>query len=363
MENRWPGSRQGDEGGNAHPDLRNFQFTFDRSSMFGGAENFIEPDPLFGPLSESASLSDSVQNFPEEFGRTYHAYRAGSYAFPNDSPEQERLVHQGQILKRLFKNRLYFAPLSRSKPPRNVLDVATGVGDWAIDMGDLFPNSQVIATDLSPIQPDEVPPNVKFYVEDSSDPWEYSHQFDYIHTRATSGCWSSFEKEVVEQAFATLDHGGWFEAQEFDCIVTSDDGTLDPNGPFAKWLNELTVAAETLHRPIVFGTTLKEVFERVGFVDVQQRIFKLPINGWAKDERLKELGRMWERNLTQGLSGFSFQLLNRAYDRPATEIEVSLVDVRRELADPRIHAYIPVFVVWGRKPYPGEVPVPTPCFQ
>lgn len=62
------------------------------------------------------------------------------------------------------------------------------------------------------------------------------------------------------------------------------------------------------------------------------------------------------RNLVQGLSGFSFQLLNRAYDQIADQIEVSLVDVRRELSDPRIHAYIPVFVVWERKPYPGEGP-------
>lgn len=48
-----------------------------------------------------------------------------------------------------------------------VLDIATGMGDWAIGMGDYFPQSQIIATDLSPIQPDEVPPNVNFYVEDS----------------------------------------------------------------------------------------------------------------------------------------------------------------------------------------------------
>lgn len=34
-------------------------------------------------------------------------------------------------------------------------------------MGDLFGASQIIATDLSPIQPEDVPPNVHFYVEDS----------------------------------------------------------------------------------------------------------------------------------------------------------------------------------------------------
>jgi hypothetical protein len=90
-----------------------------------------------------------------------------AYAFPNDTAEQERLELQGECIKRLLDDRLYLAPLSTSRPPRAILDVATGVGDWAIQIGDLFPTSTVIGTDLSPIQPAEVPPNVHFFIEDS----------------------------------------------------------------------------------------------------------------------------------------------------------------------------------------------------
>ncbi|POR31834.1 Uncharacterized protein TPAR_07950 [Tolypocladium paradoxum] len=359
MASQQPGAGSG-ERGKADPGLQNFQFTFTATP---GTNGFIEPDPKPGQVEASESLSESVKNFPEEFGRTYHAYRAGSYAFPNDAVEQERLALQGEILRRLFGDRLYFAPLSESTPPRRILDVATGVGDWAIQMGDLFPSAQVIATDLSPIQPEQVPPNVNFYVEDSSDPWEYSRKFDYIHTRAVSGCWSSFEKQVAEQAFAALEPGGWFESQEGDSTIACDDGTLDPNGPMARWFRDLTVAGATCDRSVVVGATLREVYERVGFVDVHERIFKIPTNGWAKDEGLKELGRMWERNLLQGVSGFSFCLFNRVFGRTAVEIEVSLVDVRRDISDPRIHAYMPIYVVWGRKPFPGERPIRAPKFQ
>lgn len=136
---------------------------------------------------DDESLSSSVLDYPEEFGRTYHAYHAGcktprpysslspaqtdndcsAYVYPNDLTEQERLALQGPIIKRLFDDRLYFAPLSRSDPPQFILDIATGVGDWAVEMGDLFPSSRIVGTDLSPIQPDMVPPNVEFYVEDS----------------------------------------------------------------------------------------------------------------------------------------------------------------------------------------------------
>ncbi|KAL7821797.1 S-adenosyl-L-methionine-dependent methyltransferase [Trichoderma gracile] len=329
-------------------DLRNFQFTFDCS-------NFIEPDSAFGRNDDTISLSESVLEFPREFGRTYHAYRAGSYAYPNDIPEQERLAFQGPIIKRLFGDKLYFAPLSQSNPPRFILDVATGVGDWAIEMGDMFPTSEVIGTDLSPIQPDMVPPNVKFYVEDSrSDEWNYTDKFGYIHTRLTAGCWGNFETEVAQQAFAALQPGGWFESQEVEGVFGCDDGTLDPAGPMSTWLHEMRIAAETMKRPAVLGSTLKEVFERVGFVDVQERIFKIPINEWPRDERLKEIGRMWGENFSQGLNGFSIQLMNRVFGRSPAEIELQLVKIREELSNPQIHAYMPVFVVWGRKPYVGE---------
>ncbi|EHK21119.1 uncharacterized protein TRIVIDRAFT_59507 [Trichoderma virens Gv29-8] len=325
-------------------DLKNFQFTFDCS-------NFIEPD---ASDDDSRSLSDSVLDYPHEFGRTYHAYRAGSYAYPNDIPEQERLAFQGPIIKKLFGDRLYFAPLSQTRPPQSILDVATGVGDWAIEMGDLFPSSEVIGTDLSPIQPDMVPPNVNFYVEDSSDPWECTDKFGYIHTRLTAGSWCNFEKEIAEQAFQALQPGGWLESQEVEAVFGCDDGTLDPGGPMCTWLHEMRVAAEDFQRPAILGSTLKEVFERVGFVDVQQRIFKLPMSEWPKDERLKEIGRMWGANFSQGLNGFSVQLMNRVFGRTPAEIELSLVKIREELANPQIHAYMPVFVVWGRKPFAGE---------
>lgn len=90
-----------------------------------------------------------------------------AYAFPNDVPERERLQFQDEIITTLFGGKLIHCPFTPSNPPQMILDIATGTGTWAIQMGDRFPTSQVIATDLSPIQPAEVPPNVNFFVEDS----------------------------------------------------------------------------------------------------------------------------------------------------------------------------------------------------
>lgn len=67
----------------------------------------------------------------------------------------------------MLGGRNHLASFSRANPPRQVLDIATGTGRWAIEMGDEYPEAQIVGTDLSPIQPRYVPPNVRFFVEDS----------------------------------------------------------------------------------------------------------------------------------------------------------------------------------------------------
>ena len=129
---------------------------------------------------------------------------------------------------------------------------------------------------------------------------------------------------MAQQAFDTLEPGGYFESQEFDAYLGCDDGTLDPEGPYARWVTDMRNAGQIVDRPLMTGVKLKEMYERVGFVDVQEVWFKIPSNGWAKDETLKEVGTIWEKNLVAGLSGLSLSLLNRAYDRSAAEIEVRI---------------------------------------
>jgi predicted O-methyltransferase YrrM len=89
-----------------------------------------------------------------------------AYHFPNDELELDRLDSQHEILRILLDGRNYLAPLSHENPPRKILDIATGTGRWAIEMGDEFPRTSIIGTDLSPVQPEMVPPNVRFCIDD-----------------------------------------------------------------------------------------------------------------------------------------------------------------------------------------------------
>lgn len=53
---------------------------------------------------------------------------------------------------------LHLAPIPTS--PNRILDIGTGTGIWAIEMGDQYPSASIIGNDLSPIQPSFVPSNV-----------------------------------------------------------------------------------------------------------------------------------------------------------------------------------------------------------
>lgn len=133
----------------------------------------------------STSLSSSVRDYLFENGRRYHRFREGRYNFPNDEAEQDREDMKHACVKMLCQNQLYFAPFDENNL-QNVLDIGTGTGIWAIEFGDLFPSADVLGIDLSPIQPDWVPANVHFVVDDAESDWIYPpDHFDYIHTRHT----------------------------------------------------------------------------------------------------------------------------------------------------------------------------------
>lgn len=136
--------------------------------MSSGSPSFKEPQPIepgdSGPNSgrnsypatnhSTASVRESIYNYEEQYGRTYHAFRRDLlYSFPNDEPEQDRMDLHYHCLRMLMKERHWLCPI---KSPKCVLDVGAGTGIWPIDVADDHPNAKVIGVDISPIQPTAV---------------------------------------------------------------------------------------------------------------------------------------------------------------------------------------------------------------
>ena len=129
------------------------------------------------------------------------------------------------FLTLLINDKLHTAPIKSDA--QKVLDVGTGTGIWAIDFADENPDIAVIGTDLSPVQPGWVPPNLKFEIEDCTKEWTWdANTFDFVHMRYLFGGindWVSLFKE----GHRTLKGGAYLESVESDPQMHSDDGTLD----------------------------------------------------------------------------------------------------------------------------------------
>ncbi|OXV05603.1 hypothetical protein Egran_06629 [Elaphomyces granulatus] len=320
----------------------------------------MTPDDTSGDDGDTQSLTHSITDYPFEHGRRYHKYHEGLYPYPNDEQELDRLNVQHYLYKMANEDRLFFSPLT---DPKKILDVGTGTGIWAIEMAALFPEATITGTDLSPVQPNEVPENVHFLVDDATEEdwmWGPDH-FDLVHLANMGGSFSC-PIDIMRTASIRIKPGGYLEWHEIDPRPTCDDDTLppvNPDGyseyPLHDWvdLNEQAGKARDPPRPFRIAHQLARWMKEVGYVDVQERITKIPMNAWPNDPQLKEVGSCAETIWTEALAAYSYKpFLSLGLSK--AEIEVFLVSVRNSVRNQRVHAYNNLHTVTGRKRQRGE---------
>ncbi|KAE8155233.1 putative methyltransferase [Aspergillus avenaceus] len=297
-------------------------------------------------ISSTTSLSSSILHYQYQNGRRYHAYRQGAYVIPNDEREQDRLDLNHHLCTLALSGELYRAPISDNT--ERVLDIGTGTGLWAIDMADQFPDAKIIGTDLSPIQPSWVPPNCVFEIDDFELEWNFTEPFDFIHARGIEGSVKDFP-QLFRQARKNLRPGGWFEVMEPTVGIFSDDDSVSQAPHLSEWKDKLIEASVKFGKEMGVAKDYKKWMVEAGLKNVKEEIYKVPFSPWAKDAKLKEMGRFQQANMLEALDAYSLALFTRFLGWTVEEIQMLLVGVRKELMDRKLHIFSKYYMVCGQR--------------
>lgn len=301
-----------------------------------------------GASSASISIRSNVTRYEWKHGRRYHGYQSGSYNFPNDEQEQDRLDMVHHVFFRLLGDRLFLAPID----PRGktVLDIGTGTGVWPIHFGDAHPDTKlIVGNDLSPIQPEWTPPNVKFAVDDVELEWMEPEPYDFIHCRYMAGSIRDWPR-LIEQIYENLKPGGWVEFMESANTMYSEDESLQPDNQIVVMMNGLLEACDKIGRTMDPAPSIKGWVEEAGFINTKQEAFKLPVGSWPLDPRLKECGALMGANFTEGVEAFTAALFTDVLGWSPSEVMVLNAGVRRAVKNPAVHPIFDVLVITAQKP-------------
>ncbi|KAI9823811.1 MAG: hypothetical protein M1826_007632 [Phylliscum demangeonii] len=295
-------------------------------------------------VTSTKSLVGSLLDYPVEHDRRYCGSGPDSYYMPNDEMEQTRLnvVHQVYLL--LLHGQLTLAPMTTE--PRRILDIGTGTGEWAIAMAETYPNADVTGTDLSAIQPDAVPSNVFFEIDDAEEEWTFGQSFDLIHIRNLSGAFRHWPA-VYRECYRHLRPGGYLELIEFDHAQTAKP---IPDSYTAIFVAAVRQAAEQAGRPWSVAHLARGVLESVGFEEAKRLTMDIPMGTRDVDPSQKTIAKLWMICILESLEAGSLRLLTRELGWEPDQVRDVCRKVRRELTEGPRRLTTTVHFVIARKP-------------
>ncbi|KAN0096395.1 S-adenosyl-L-methionine-dependent methyltransferase [Hyaloscypha variabilis] len=296
----------------------------------------------------TTSLNDSILNYRTLHGRRYHNFKSSEYWGPNDESQNEQLDIGHHMLTLLLGGELFLAPIGHH--PQNVIDVGTGTGIWAMDFADKFPSAQVVGTDLSGIQPNWVPPNCKFELDDAQLEWTFPPEhFDFVHLRCLMGSIKDWPY-IYSEIYRCMKPGGWIEHVDMDIEFKSDDGSVGEGHIMQRWSKTFIDCGEQMGRTFLIGKQAKGLLEAAGFVNVVEKKYKVPVGSWPSNKELKNIGQYNLLYCVQGLEGWALWILTTILKWSYEEIQVFIAQMRSALLRRANHSYYEVYVVYGQKP-------------
>jgi SAM-dependent methyltransferase len=201
---------------------------------------------------------------------------------------------------------------------------------------------------LSPIQPDSVPPNCSFRVDDIEKEWIDNEMFDFIHTRAMVGGvkdWSLFFRRAYEH----LRPGGYIELQDPSFPAHCEDPKLASESLFMRWSQHIVEGIGKVGVNPRVVENWAELLHAAGFVDIHVKWHNWPIGPWPKGEKNKMLGR-WAAADFYNAVPTTVAVFTRALKWLPEEYDVFVAKIRNEIKVGKMPVYLPICFCYARKP-------------
>ncbi|KAG7403422.1 Secondary metabolism regulator LAE1 [Fusarium oxysporum f. sp. rapae] len=308
-------------------------------------EGFSESD-----TSSTMSLSSTVENYLFLCGRQYPNKDTG-YSYEPIDPERTELWEEiyyvcSHVLGGLQK-------VVISEDCQRVLDIGTGTGDWAIDLADNNPGIDVIGIDIVPIQPDWIPPNVEFQIDDCEQEWTFNESsIDYIHARGLNG--NVNRTRLTRTVFKTLKPGGVVEFDEMAIDFGACEWDLEMETVLGDWKEFFVDAGEKRRTPFIFvnDTTLQQEMTSAGFEDVKVYTYQIPLGTWSRSEKAGKLGELFLKTLTKDMVGSVLRIATEDLEWSEQRAQVFAATVRNKinLDCNKYKIYTTRTIVFGKKP-------------
>lgn len=262
---------------------------------------------------------------------------------PNDDEEQTRLAITHQAFLSILDGQLTL--IHNPQHIKRILDIGTGTGEWAVAMGERFPNADIIATDIGVYQGTDVPQNVFLEVDDAEEEWTYTEPFDLIHIRGLAGAFRDWST-IYASVYKHLRLGGYFEIADFGTISLKDSV---PDSYASIFNGACQSAAEKAERSLGLGHLKRSLVEGAGLSVVRSKVFDVPLGTWSPDPRKSVAGKMTMISVLEGLEATSLRLLTREMNWKEEDVKDLCAKVKEEVTKPGNRAFVPCQFMVARK--------------
>ncbi len=195
-----------------------------------------------------------------------------------NAAEMARLINQGRVITRcmggLFPQQLDLSHI------HDILDIACGPGEWALDVARTYLEKQVIGIDISELMieyagylaKDQKLPNAHFQIMNALKPLDFpDNSFDFVNARFLTGFMSKDAwPRLVQECWRVTRPGGFIRLAEFESYISNSAAVEQLNGMIA--MSFYKIGRSFSPCGLQFATTpmLGKLLRDAGFQRIQQ---------------------------------------------------------------------------------------------